>query len=54
VKLGERRGVEVEVLEGLLPDAQVVTAGQLKLRNGVAVEIVDAGRPAPAVRRGGT
>ena len=54
VKLGERRGAEVEVLEGLAPNAQVVTAGQLKLRNGVAVEIVDAGRPAPGVRRGGT
>jgi len=54
VKLGERRGAEVEVLEGLAPNAQVVTAGQLKLRNGVAVEIVDAGRPAPGVRRGGS
>jgi len=54
VKLGERRGAEVEILEGLAPNVQVVTAGQLKLRNGVAVEIVDAGRPAPGVRRGGT
>ena len=54
VKLGERRGAEVEVLEGLAANVQVVTAGQLKLRNGVAVEIVDAGRPAPAVRRGGS
>jgi len=54
VKLGERRGAEVEILEGLAPNVQVVTAGQLKLRNGVAVEIVDAGRPAPGVRRGGS
>jgi len=54
VKLGERRGAEVEVLEGLAANVQVVTAGQLKLRNGVAVEIVDVGRPAPAVRRGGS
>ena len=54
VKLGERKGAEVEILEGLTPDAQVVTAGQLKLRNGVTVEIVDAGRPAPAARRGGS
>lgn len=54
VKLGERRGAEVEILEGLTANAEVVTAGQLKLRNGVAVEIVSAGRPAPAARRGGT
>jgi membrane fusion protein (multidrug efflux system) len=54
VKLGDRRGAEVEILEGIAPNTQIVTAGQLKLRNGVAVEIVDAGRPAPAARRGGT
>ena len=48
VKLGERRGAEVEVVEGLLPNALVVTAGQLRLRNGVAVEVVDGG-PTPAV-----
>jgi len=47
VKLGERRGAEVEVLEGLVPNAVVVTAGQLKLRNGAAVEVVDGG-PEPA------
>ena len=41
VKLGERHGAEVEILEGVLPNTQVVTAGQLKLRNGVAVEVVD-------------
>jgi membrane fusion protein (multidrug efflux system) len=54
VKLGERKGAEVEILEGLTPNAQIVTAGQLKLRNGMTVEIVDAGRPAPAARRGGS
>jgi membrane fusion protein (multidrug efflux system) len=54
VKLGERKGAEVEIVEGLLPNTQVVIAGQLKLRNGLAVEIVDAGRPAPPVRRDGT
>jgi membrane fusion protein (multidrug efflux system) len=54
VKLGDRRGAEVEILEGIAPNTQIVTAGQLKLRNGAAVEIVDAGRPAPAARRGGT
>jgi membrane fusion protein, multidrug efflux system len=54
VKLGERRGAEVEILEGLSPNAQVVTAGQLKLRNGSGVEVVDAGRPAPPARRSGS
>jgi membrane fusion protein, multidrug efflux system len=54
VKLGERRGAEVEILEGLKPGTEIVTAGQLKLRNGATVEIVDAGQPAPAVRRGPT
>jgi membrane fusion protein, multidrug efflux system len=52
VKLGERRGAEVEILEGVMPNTQVVTAGQLKLRNGAAVDIVDAGRP-PSAGQGG-
>lgn len=51
VKLGERRGAEVEIAQGVEPGARVVTAGQLKLRNGAAVDVVDAGRPA-AARRG--
>jgi membrane fusion protein (multidrug efflux system) len=50
VKLGERRGAEVEIVEGLAPNAQVVTAGQLKLRNGVAVEVVEGG-PEPAAKK---
>jgi membrane fusion protein, multidrug efflux system len=48
VKLGERRGAEVEILEGLTPNTQLVTAGQLKLRNGAPVEVVDAGPEMPA------
>lgn len=52
VKLGERRGAEVEILEGIAPDTLVVTAGQLKLRSGAAVEIVD-GRPEPAAKTSG-
>jgi membrane fusion protein (multidrug efflux system) len=48
VKLGERHGAEVEVLEGVLPNTQVVTAGQLKLRNGVAIEVVE---PEPKARK---
>jgi membrane fusion protein (multidrug efflux system) len=57
VKLGERKGAEVEILEGVTPNTQLVTAGQLKLRNGAAVEVVDAGA-APAgkggARKGGS
>jgi membrane fusion protein, multidrug efflux system len=42
VKLGERKGAEVEVLEGLAAGADVVTAGQLKLRDGLQVEVIEA------------
>ena len=52
VKLGERRGAEVEIVEGIAPQATVVTAGQLKLRNGVAVEVVD-NDPPPQGKKGG-
>lgn len=47
VKTGERKNGEVEILEGLLGEAVVVVAGQQKLRDGAAVEIVPAA-PAPA------
>jgi membrane fusion protein (multidrug efflux system) len=53
VKLGERRGAEVEILEGVSPNTRVVTAGQLKLRNGVPVEIVDAEPPPASDKKGG-
>lgn len=53
VKLGERRGTEVEIVEGLAPNSQIVTAGQLKLRNGAAVEVVDA-EPVSGAKKGGT
>ena len=44
VKTGQRRDALVEVVEGLAPGAVVVTAGQLKLRDGVTVKVL----PAPA------
>lgn len=47
VKLGERRGAEVEITEGVIANAQVVTAGQMKLRNGASVEVVEVGPPTP-------
>lgn len=39
VKVGERRGGEVAILEGIHANDQVVTAGQLKLQNGTHVVI---------------
>lgn len=52
VKLGERFGAEVEILEGVLPNTQVVTAGQLRLRNGMPVEVVEpASESGPAAKK---
>ncbi|MFC7396065.1 efflux RND transporter periplasmic adaptor subunit [Chelatococcus sp. GCM10030263] len=39
VQLGTRKAGEVEIVDGLGPDAMVVTAGQLRLRDGAPVEI---------------
>lgn len=40
VTIGRRRNGQVEIIEGLEPRAQVVTAGHGRLRNGSDVEIV--------------
>lgn len=48
VRTGVRRGGTVEVLEGLAAGDTVVTAGQLKLRDGIAVAIGAAGGKPPA------
>lgn len=40
VIIGRRRNGQVEIIEGLEPHTQVVTAGQGRLRNGSEVEIV--------------
>jgi membrane fusion protein (multidrug efflux system) len=50
VKLGERRGAEVEILEGVLPNTLLVTAGQLKLRNGLPVEVIET-EPVPTIKK---
>ncbi len=42
VTLGGRRDAEVEITEGLRPGDVVVTAGQLKIRDGVPVAVVNA------------
>lgn len=43
VKTGARRGTRVEIVEGVRAGDVVVTAGQLKLRDGAAVQVVDSG-----------
>jgi membrane fusion protein, multidrug efflux system len=48
VKLGVRRAAQVEVVEGLVAGDVVVTAGQLKLRDGAAVRPVGEATPAAA------
>ena len=47
VKLGERRNAEVEIVEGLKPEDVVVTAGQLKIRDGAPVMVIDPTKPPP-------
>ena len=39
--LGPKRGTQVAILSGIYPGSQVVTAGQMKLRNGTPVIIND-------------
>ncbi|PKO30071.1 MAG: efflux transporter periplasmic adaptor subunit [Betaproteobacteria bacterium HGW-Betaproteobacteria-7] len=46
VRLGVRRTAQVEIVEGLVAGDVVVTAGQLKLREGMAVRAVGEGAPA--------
>lgn len=48
VRLGLRRDGWVEVVEGLAPDDVVVTAGQLKLRDGMPVSVSEPATAAPA------
>ncbi|MBK8523205.1 MAG: efflux RND transporter periplasmic adaptor subunit [Betaproteobacteria bacterium] len=48
VKTGLRRNAQLEIVEGLKAGDVVVTAGQLKLRDGAPVRNVDAAPPAIA------
>jgi len=52
VQLGARRGDQVAVLKGVATGAEVVTAGQLKLRNGSGIVVNNSVQPgdAPAPR----
>ena len=49
VRLGQRKGGNVEIIEGLAPDTTVVVAGHQRLRDGEAVEVVT---PVTDARRG--
>jgi membrane fusion protein (multidrug efflux system) len=46
VKLGGARGDQVAVVSGVDPGEEVVTSGVFKLRNGAAVKVDNAVRPA--------
>ncbi len=48
VDIGQRRDAKVEVVQGLAVDDVVVTAGQQRLRDGVAVRVANSGQ-SPAV-----
>jgi membrane fusion protein (multidrug efflux system) len=50
VTIGQRRGAQVEITEGLQAGDEVVTAGQLKLRDGVPVRAQAPGAPAQAAQ----
>ena len=50
VKLGPSRGDQVAVVDGLEPGQQVVTSGQLKLRNGSRIVVDNSRTPADAAQ----
>ena len=56
VEIGRRQGGEVEVVKGIGPDDLVVSAGQIKLRNGAPVQVApkdfQPGGRAPAAMPG--
>ena len=52
IKLGVRRAAQVEVVDGLQVGDVVVTAGQLKLRDGAAVRTIGEGAPGIAPQAG--
>jgi membrane fusion protein (multidrug efflux system) len=52
VKIGRRSGSLVEIVEGLSPGDQVVTAGQNRLTNGAPVTVDNSVNPADGVTTG--
>jgi len=53
VRVGQRRQGSVEVVEGLSEGDTVVTAGQLKIRDGVSVSLPNAGSNGESAGSGG-
>jgi membrane fusion protein (multidrug efflux system) len=51
VEIGQRRDGKTEIVQGLMDGDVVVTAGHLKLRDGVAVQA--AGTPSPPTAAAG-
>jgi membrane fusion protein (multidrug efflux system) len=52
VRAGERRRGEVEILEGLAQGDVVITAGQIRVRDGVPVRVAPPAGQAPAQGQG--
>jgi len=55
VELGQRQAGIVEIVRGLSDADVVVTAGQIKIRDGSAIQVANrpaAGQPAPAAKAG--
>jgi len=48
VEIGQRRDGKTEIVKGLQDNDVVVTAGQLKLREGVPVQVIGASAPTSA------
>lgn len=48
VETGQRRDSQVEILNGVVKDAVIVTAGQAKLRDGTQVTVAGSGAPQAA------
>ena len=48
VETGQRRDGKVEIVNGIDKGDIIVTAGQLKLRDGVSVRVAGAETPVPA------
>jgi membrane fusion protein (multidrug efflux system) len=48
IQIGARRNARVEVIEGLKAGDVVVTAGQLKIRDGAPVKVAEPSSAQPA------
>jgi membrane fusion protein (multidrug efflux system) len=53
VEIGQRAAGEAEILSGLNPDDLVVTGGQMKIRDGAAVNVINQGQGPPQGAAGG-